>query len=156
MSFTGDPITGREAADMERVLRADLDAARAFAARMATVPINRLAMQKLVINQAVDAMGLMNTQPLASIFDGIPRHSPRGQAFKAWAETQGWKQAADEREGGIWDRTANAPFPPPTARRVAGIDARGSAPPADSCAACAGSLLISPRRWHNPTAGLGV
>ncbi len=117
MLFTGDKVTGREAADMGLVLKAvpaaDLDdAVEEFAARMATVPINQLAMQKLVINQAIEAQGLMNTQRLATVFDGITRHSPEGLTFKARAEAHGWKQAVDERDRGTWDWTADAPFPP--------------------------------------------
>lgn len=63
MLLTGDTIDGRTAADWGLVLEsvpADaLDArVEALADRMATVPINQLAMQKLMINQAYDNMGL--------------------------------------------------------------------------------------------------
>lgn len=116
MLFTGDKITGREAAAMGLVLRAVPavqldDAVEALAARMAGVPINQLAMQKLVINQAIEAQGLMNTQRLATIFDGITRHSPEGLNFKARAETHGWKQVVAERDQGTFDWTANAAMP---------------------------------------------
>lgn len=117
MLFTGDKITGREAADMGLVLKAVPedglnDAVEEMAARMASVPVNQLAMQKMVINQAVEAMGLMNTQRLATIFDGITRHSPEGLNFKHRAEAMGWKQAVEERDSGSFDWNANAPFPP--------------------------------------------
>ncbi|MFN6977802.1 MAG: crotonase/enoyl-CoA hydratase family protein [Gemmobacter sp.] len=117
MLFTGDRITGREAAAMGLVLEAvpaeALDArVEALAARMASVPVNQLAMQKLVINQAIEATGLMNTQRLATIFDGITRHSPEGLNFKARAEDAGWKQAVADRDAGTWDWTANATLPP--------------------------------------------
>ena len=116
MLFTGDKVSGREAAEMGLVLKAvpeaDLDAeVEALAARMASVPINQLAMQKMVINQAIEATGLMNTQRLATIFDGITRHSPEGLNFKARAEAVGWKQAVAERDTGTWDWTANGPIP---------------------------------------------
>ncbi len=116
MLFTGDKITGREAAEMGLVLKAvpetELDdAVEEMAARMASVPINQLAMQKLVINNAMEQMGLMQTQRLATIFDGITRHSPEGLNFKAFAEQSGWKQAVNERDEGTWDWTANAPLP---------------------------------------------
>jgi enoyl-CoA hydratase len=115
MLFTGDRITGREAAEMGLVLKAvpdvRLDAeVEALAARMATVPINQLAMQKLVINQAIEATGLMQTQRLATIFDGITRHSPEGLAFKARAEQVGWKQAVRERDQGTYDWTRDRPI----------------------------------------------
>ncbi|MGI9522429.1 MAG: hypothetical protein ACR2PG_12350 [Hyphomicrobiaceae bacterium] len=54
-----------------------------LAERMTTVPINQRAMQKMLVNQAVEAPGIMNTQRLATIFDGISRHSPEGLNFKA-------------------------------------------------------------------------
>ena len=114
--FTGDKITGRQAADMGLVLEAVPaerldDRVEELAARMATVPINQLAMQKLVINQAIEQTGLMQTQRLATIFDGITRHSPEGIHFKERAEAVGWKQAVDERDQGTWDWTANEAIP---------------------------------------------
>lgn len=110
MLFTGDRVTGTEAEAMGLVLKAvpdaDLDAyVEAFVQRMATVPVNQLAMQKLVINQAIEATGLMNTQRLATVFDGITRHSPEGLAFKRRSETVGWKQAVQERDQGTYDWT---------------------------------------------------
>ncbi|MCE8515257.1 crotonase/enoyl-CoA hydratase family protein [Ruegeria pomeroyi] len=116
MLFTGDKITGRQAADMGLVLEAVPadkldDRVEELAARMATVPINQLAMQKLVINQAIEQTGLMQTQRLATIFDGITRHSPEGIHFKERAEAVGWKQAVDERDQGTWDWTANEAIP---------------------------------------------
>ena len=116
MLFTGDRITGREAADIGLVLKAvpaaELDdEVERLAARMASVPINQLAMQKMVINQAIEATGLMQTQRLATIFDGITRHSPEGIHFKDRAESVGWKQAVRERDSGTWDWTRNEPLP---------------------------------------------
>ncbi|MGE4325485.1 MAG: crotonase/enoyl-CoA hydratase family protein [Pseudodonghicola sp.] len=116
MLFTGDKISGREAADMGLVLEAVPadrldDRVEALAARMASVPINQLAMQKLVINQAIEQAGMMQTQRLATIFDGITRHSPEGINFKTRAEAVGWKQAVRERDEGSWDWTANEELP---------------------------------------------
>jgi len=116
MLFTGDRITGREAADMGLVLEAVPDEAlddrvEELAARMASVPINQLAMQKMVINQAIEQTGMMQTQRLATLFDGITRHSPEGINFKTRAEAVGWEQAVTERDKGTWDWTANAELP---------------------------------------------
>jgi len=115
MLFTGDRITGREAEEIGLILKAvpddRLDAeVEAMARRMAGVPINQLAMQKLVINQAIEATGMMSTQRLATIFDGITRHSPEGLTFKARSESVGWKQAVRERDEGTWDWTRNRPI----------------------------------------------
>ncbi len=115
MLFTGDKIDGREAERLGLVLKAvpaeELDAeVEALADRMASVPVNQLAMQKMMINQALDNMGLASTQTLATIFDGITRHSPEGLNFKARAEAVGWKQAVRERDDGTFDWTANRPI----------------------------------------------
>ncbi|MDG1212274.1 MAG: crotonase/enoyl-CoA hydratase family protein [Paracoccaceae bacterium] len=115
MLFTGDKVTGVEAADMGLVLKAvpadELDAeVERLAKRMATVPINQLMMQKMVINQAIEAMGLANTQRLATVFDGITRHSPEGINFKERSEQVGWKQAVDERDRGVYDWTQDRPI----------------------------------------------
>lgn len=116
MLFTGDKISGKEAADMGLVLKsvpADQldDAVEEMAARMASVPVNQLAMQKMVINQAIEQTGIMQTQRLATIFDGITRHSPEGINFKTRSEQVGWKQAVNERDQGSWDWTANEELP---------------------------------------------
>ena len=105
MLLTGDLIAGREAADMGLVLEAvpleELDArVTALAQRMAGVPKNQLMMQKMMINQAYDNMGLQNTQMVATLFDGITRHSPEGVWFKERAEKVGFKQAVRERDSG--------------------------------------------------------
>ena len=112
--FTGDQIDGQEAAAMGLVLKsvpeADLDAeVEIMADRLATVPVNQLAMQKMVINQAVEATGLSGTQQLATLLDGISRHTPEGHNFKARVEEKGWKQAVVERDKGSFDWTKNKP-----------------------------------------------
>lgn len=105
MLLTGDLIDGREAARLglvlEAVPRAELDGrVAALAERIAAVPKNQLMMQKMMVNQAYDAMGLANTQRFATLFDGITRHSPEGVWFKRRAEEAGFKQAVKERDGG--------------------------------------------------------
>lgn len=105
MLFTGDLITGVEAAAiglvLESVPEADLDArVDALAARMAGVPKNQLMMQKLMVNQAIESMGLTQTQMFATVFDGITRHSPEGVWFKQRAEEVGFQQAVRERDSG--------------------------------------------------------
>ncbi len=110
MLFTGDRVNGREAEAMGLVLKAvpdnELnDEVEGMANRMASVPISQLAMQKMVINQAIEATGMMETQRLATIFDGISRHSPEGINFKKRVEEVGWKQAVRERDEGTYDWT---------------------------------------------------
>ena len=106
MLLTGDLITGTEAAAMGLVARAvppeELDAAvDALAQRVAGVPRNHLMLQKMVINQAYDNMGLQTTQMVATVFDGITRHTPEGLHFKQRCEEVGFKQAVKERDSGV-------------------------------------------------------
>ena len=105
MLLTGDRITGAEAKAMGLVhdaVPADrLDATvDALAARMAGVPKNQLMMQKLMINQAYENMGLANTQMIATLFDGMTRHSPEGVWFKKYAEEHGFHAAVEWRDSG--------------------------------------------------------
>jgi enoyl-CoA hydratase len=115
MLLTGDKIDGFEAERIGLVLKAvpaatlDEEVER-LAERLASVPVNQLMMQKLMINQALENMGLRSTQMLATIFDGITRHSPEGLAFKHRAEAVGWKQAVNERDLGTYDWTADKPI----------------------------------------------
>ena len=103
--LTGDLIDGLEAARIGLVSQA-VPAARldgtveALAGRIASVPKNQLMMQKLIVNQVYENMGLATTQMLATFFDGIARHTPEGLAFKAHAEAAGFKQAVRERDSG--------------------------------------------------------
>ena len=112
MLFTGDKINGVEAENMGLILKSVPKAklneeVELLAQRMATVPINQLAMQKMLVNHAMETSGLMQTQKMATLFDGISRHSPEGIAFKQRVEKVGWKQAVEERDTGSFDWTKN-------------------------------------------------
>jgi len=105
MLLTGDTIDGRTAKAWglvyDAVPAAKLDAAvEALAKRMAGVPKNQLMMQKLMINQAYENMGLAGTQMIATLFDGITRHSPEGVWFKRYAEKHGFAAAVKWRDSG--------------------------------------------------------
>ena len=112
--FSGDLIDGRQAEAWglgQAVPAADLDdEVERIAQRMATVPRNQLIMQKMMVNQVLENMGLASTQTLANFFDGITRHSPEGVNFKQRAESVGWKQAGRERDEGTFDWTSNQLF----------------------------------------------
>lgn len=105
MLLTGDLIDGRQAKEMglvyDAVPAAELDeVVDALASRMAGVPKNQLMMQKLMINQAYENMGLASTQMIATLFDGITRHSPEGMWFKAYSEEHGFHEAVRLRDSG--------------------------------------------------------
>jgi enoyl-CoA hydratase len=105
MLLTGDLVDGKEAKAMglvvDAVPEANLEAAVvAVAERMASIPKNQLMMQKLMINQAYENMGLATTQMFATLFDGIARHTPEGVWFKRRCEAVGFQEAVRERDGG--------------------------------------------------------
>lgn len=105
MLFTGDLIDGAEAKRIGLVLDAvpasELDdRVNELAARIAGIPQNQLMMHKLMVNQAIDSMGLPTTQMFATLFDGMARHSPEGVWFKERAEAIGFAGAVAERDSG--------------------------------------------------------
>jgi hypothetical protein len=55
-------------------------------------------------------MGLASTQMIATLFDGITRHSPEGLWFKDYAERKGFHEAVKWRDSG-------KPIPEPRAPR---------------------------------------
>jgi len=71
-----------------------------LAARIAGVPRSHLAMHKMVVNQVMLAMGLEQSQMMATVFDGITRHSPEGLWFKNYAEQNGFHAAVKWRDSG--------------------------------------------------------
>ncbi len=105
LMFTGDVIDGRTAAEWglaTLAVPASELAARtlALAERIAGVPRSHLAMHKMVVNQVQQAMGLEQTQALATLFDGITRHNPEGLWFRRYAQEQGFKAAVQWRDSG--------------------------------------------------------
>jgi enoyl-CoA hydratase len=105
MLLTGDTIDGVRAREwglvIDAVPAAELDAAvEKLVDRMAGIPINQLVMQKMMINQAYDNMGLQTTQNLAVLFDGITRHSPEGRWFVDFAQKHGFGTAVQWRDSG--------------------------------------------------------
>lgn len=105
MLLTGDTIDGIRAREwglvIDAVPAAELDTAvEELVDRMAGVPTNQLVMQKMMINQAYDNMGLQTTQNLAILFDGITRHSPEGRWFVDFAQQHGFEAAVQWRDTG--------------------------------------------------------
>jgi len=113
--LTGDLIDGKKAEEWglgtsfpESILDQEVEK---LASRMASIPRNQLVMQKMMVNQSLENMGLASSQTLAAFFDGIARHTPEGVNFKNRAEEIGWKEAVRERDQGIFDWTEKRPVP---------------------------------------------
>ena len=101
--FTGDSLSGSEALEWGLAIEAppahELDErTEALLARIARMPINQLAMMKLLVNQELMAGALHSTQVLGTVFDGITRHTAEGYAFQGRAAAAGFKQAVRERD----------------------------------------------------------
>jgi len=105
MLFTGDLISGATAEKMGLIFQSvpleELDqAVKQLTDRIKGVPKNQLMMMKMMVNQAYENMGLASTQAIATLFDGMARHTPEGVWFKQRAEEVGFKQAVAERDSG--------------------------------------------------------
>jgi enoyl-CoA hydratase len=103
--LTGDLIDGITAKQWGLVIDAvpgdQLDhTVDALAARMASIPKSHLMMQKMIVNQAVENMGLLQSQMSATVFDGITRHNPEGLWFRRYAQVHGFKAAVQWRDSG--------------------------------------------------------
>jgi len=56
-------------------------------------------------------MGLHGTQILATLFDGITRHSPEGRWFQQFAAAHGFHEAVKWRDSGRWIPDGGGPVP---------------------------------------------
>ena len=105
MLFTGDLVSGKKAEEMGLVFQSaplkELDdVVLRLTERIIGVPKNQLMMMKMMVNQAYENMGLTSTQKIATLFDGMARHSPEGVWFKKRSEKVGFKKAVAERDSG--------------------------------------------------------
>jgi enoyl-CoA hydratase len=107
--FTGDEISGSDAARIGLVLEcvadAELDAhTRALAARMAQLPLNQLQMIKWSLNDTARNMYAPDSSRiLGCLFDGVARHSQEGLDFVARSTDVGFRQAVRERDDPFGD-----------------------------------------------------
>ncbi len=70
----------------------------AEARRFRNIPANQLALNKMLINQAFENMGLRTSQMLGTFFDGVTRHTE--EAYR-WVESfgeKGFRQVIRERD----------------------------------------------------------
>lgn len=101
-------LTG-EAIDAETALRiglvshvhpaAELPArVEEYAERFQHIPANQLALNKLLINQAFENMGLRTTQLLGTFFDGVTRHTEEAYRWTESFREKGFRQVIAERD----------------------------------------------------------
>ena len=106
--FTGDEMPAQEAAKLGLVLEVVLDSqlqerAMQLAQRIALAPCNQLQLMKLFLNQQAENQGIGSTRLMASLFDGIARHTQEGLDFVATAQTKGFRAAVRERDAPFGD-----------------------------------------------------
>ena len=70
----------------------------ADARRFRHIPANQLALNKLLINQAFENMGLRTTQLIGTLFDGITRHTEEAYRWSESIEERGFRQVIRERD----------------------------------------------------------
>ena len=109
--FTGDCLSGTEAVEwglaIESAPAGELDERfEGLLERIARLPVNQLVMMKLLVNQAIGGP-LRTGQPMATVFDGIARHTAEGYAFQARAAEAGFRTAVRERDEPFGDAGAS-------------------------------------------------
>jgi enoyl-CoA hydratase len=75
----------------------------AHARRFEHIPANQLALNKLLINQAFENMGLRTTQLLGTFFDGVTRHTEEAYQWVESFETKGFREVIAERDAPFGD-----------------------------------------------------
>ena len=75
----------------------------AYAARFANIPANQLALNKLLINQAFENIGLRTTQLLGTLFDGVTRHTEEALRWREQFGELGFRETIRRRDGPFSD-----------------------------------------------------
>lgn len=70
----------------------------AHARRFANIPANQLALNKLLINQAVENMGLASSQLLGTFFDGVTRHTEEAYRWMESFGERGFREVIADRD----------------------------------------------------------
>jgi enoyl-CoA hydratase len=100
-----DAATAHRIGLVSKVVPADqLDAeAEAYARRFKHIPGNQLALNKLLINQAFENMGLRTTQMLGTFFDGMTRHTEEAYQWAESFQEKGFREVVRERDAPFGD-----------------------------------------------------
>ncbi len=68
------------------------------AKRFANIPANQLALNKMLINQAFENMGLRTTQMMGTFFDGVTRHTEEAYQWTESFQEKGFREVIRERD----------------------------------------------------------
>jgi len=99
MLLTGDLINGTEAERIGLVVRAVpsdqlTPTVHSLTRRMRDIPLNQLFFNKLICNMVAEGNVTMSSaQQVATMLDGMTRHTPEGVAFQQVAQQQGFQKA---------------------------------------------------------------
>jgi enoyl-CoA hydratase len=95
-----DAATALRIGLVSRVVPADELSARVeeYAMKFQHIPANQLALNKLLVNQAFENMGLRTTQLLGTFFDGVTRHTEEAYRWAESFEKKGFRQVIRERD----------------------------------------------------------
>ena len=80
----------------------------AEAERFKHIPANQLALNKMLINQAFENMGLRTSQMLGTFFDGVSRHTEEAYRWVESFEETGFRDVIRERDD-PWQDYGSAP-----------------------------------------------
>ena len=75
----------------------------AHARRFRHIPANQLALNKLLINQAYENMGLRTSQLLGTFFDGVTRHTEEAYRWMESFREKGFREVIRERDAPFGD-----------------------------------------------------
>ena len=82
----------------------------AEAQRFKHIPANQLALNKMLINQAFENMGLRTSQMLGTFFDGVTRHTEEAYRWVESFEEKGFRDVIRERDD-PWEDYGSQPSP---------------------------------------------
>jgi enoyl-CoA hydratase len=75
----------------------------AYARRFQHIPANQLALNKLLINQAYENMGLRTTQMFGTFFDGVTRHTEEALRWAEDFRKVGFRETISRRDAPFGD-----------------------------------------------------
>ena len=74
-----------------------------YAMRYRNIPSNQLALNKMLINQAYENMGLRTTQMFGTFFDGVTRHTEEALRWRESFSEIGFRETITRRDGPFSD-----------------------------------------------------